>query len=340
MSSSFESAGGLLRQFYRLALSYLPEQAQVILQLPLVKKTLLIVLAIGVLRHINRTLNYWSTNNWRRAKPFRAHRELVLISGGSSGIGKEVMLDLAKRGIRVVIADLAEPRFTLPSNVFFYHMDVTSPESIKKAAEEIRAKHGDPTVLINNAGVGNDGTLLEEPEHKIRQTFEVNIISHFWMTREFLPAMIREDHGHVITVASMASFLGLAEMLDYCATKAGALAFHEGLAQELRYYYNAKRVRTSVIHPLWVRTPMIVMLEEAGKQFKQPIMDPEVVSTAIVKQIINQTGGQVILPSHASAASRLRAFPAWLQDIIRGQGSAAFLDLREWQKTVEVSPAK
>lgn len=102
-----------MRQFYRLALSYLPEQAQAILELPLVKKTLLVVLAIGVLRHINRTLNYWSTNNWRRAKPFRAHRELVLISGGSSGIGKEVVLDLAKRGIRVVIADLAEPTFTL-----------------------------------------------------------------------------------------------------------------------------------------------------------------------------------------------------------------------------------
>ncbi|GAD93903.1 short-chain dehydrogenase/reductase 2 [Paecilomyces variotii No. 5] len=335
MSSSLQSAGALVSQFYQLALSYLPEQAQVILQLPLVKKTLLVVLALGILRHVNRTLNYWSTNNWRKAKPFKGERELVLITGGASGIGKEATLDLARRGIRVIIADVAEPKFTLPSNVFFYKMDVTSPENIKTVAESIRAKHGNPTVLVNNAGVGNDGILLEEPEHKIRQTFEVNIISHFWMTREFLPAMIKEDHGHVVTVASMASFVGIAEMLDYCASKAGALAFHEGLAQELRYYYNAKRVRTSVIHPLWVRTPMIAMLEQAGKNFKQPIMDPEVVSSAIVKQIVNQTSGQVLLPPHLQSASRLRALPAWLQDIIRGQTSSAFTALREWEKTAK-----
>jgi short-subunit dehydrogenase len=129
-------------------------------------------------------------------------------------------------------------------NVFFYKMNVTSTESIKEAAELIRAKHGDPTVLVNNAGVAHEGTILDEPEANIRQTFEVNTISHFWMTREFLPAMIKEDHGHVITVASMASFLGLAEVMDYCCTKASALAFYEGLTQELRYFHNAQRVRT------------------------------------------------------------------------------------------------
>jgi NADP-dependent 3-hydroxy acid dehydrogenase YdfG len=111
-------------------------------------------------------------------------------------------------------------------------------------AEQIRQKLGDPTVLVNNAGVGHDGTILEEPEAKIRQTFEVNTISHFLMVREFLPSMIRQNHGHVITIASMASFVALGEMVDYCCSKASALAFHEGLTQELRYWYQAKKVRT------------------------------------------------------------------------------------------------
>lgn len=114
-------------------------------------------------------------------------------------------------------------------------------------AAQIRADHGDPTVLVNNAGVGHDGTILEEPEAKIRQTFEVNIMSHFWMVREFLPSMVKNNHGHVITVASMASFVALGEMADYCASKAGALAFHESLTQELRLWYNAPKVRTRYV---------------------------------------------------------------------------------------------
>lgn len=129
-------------------------------------------------------------------------------------------------------------------NVHFFKADITKSESIKAVAEQIRARLGDPTVLVNNAGVGHDGTILEEPEAKIRQTFEVNTISHFLMVREFLPSMIRKNHGHVITIASMASFVALGEMVDYCCSKASALAFHEGLTQELRHWYQARKVRT------------------------------------------------------------------------------------------------
>ena len=100
---------------------------------------------------------------------------------------------------------------------------------------------------MNNAGLGYDGTILDEPEAKIRATFEVNTMSHFWMVKEFLPSMIKKNHGHVITVASMASFAALGEMADYCGTKASAMAFHECLTQELRYWYNAPKVRTRYV---------------------------------------------------------------------------------------------
>lgn len=111
-------------------------------------------------------------------------------------------------------------------------------------AETIRAKHGHPTVIINNAGVSYGGTILEESEVDIRQTFEVNVLSHFWMVREFLPNMMKENHGHIITMASMGSFISLGEMADYCASKAGVLAFHESLIQELRLWYNAPKLCT------------------------------------------------------------------------------------------------
>lgn len=129
-------------------------------------------------------------------------------------------------------------------NAFFYEADITSSKSIKDIADKIRRDHGDPTVLINNAGLGFADTILDVPEERLRKTFEVNNISQFLMVKEFLPNMIRNNHGHIITIASMASFVTLGEMVDYGCTKAGVLAFHEGLAQELRHWHKAPRVRT------------------------------------------------------------------------------------------------
>jgi short-subunit dehydrogenase len=112
-------------------------------------------------------------------------------------------------------------------------------------AAEIRKDVGEPTVLINNAGVGSATTILEGNEESIRRTFNVNTISHFIMVKEFLPAMVKKNHGHVVTIASMASFFTFAQMVDYACSKASALAFHEGLHSELRSRYNAPDVRTT-----------------------------------------------------------------------------------------------
>lgn len=127
----------------------------------------------------------------------------------------------------------------------FYRCNITDSTDIKTVGDKIRAEVGEPTVLVNNAGVAYEGTVLEEDEVKIRRTIEVNTLAHFLTVREFLPAMINNNHGHVVTIASMASFLALGEMVDYCCSKASALAFHEGLGQELKYWYKAPRVRTS-----------------------------------------------------------------------------------------------
>jgi short-subunit dehydrogenase len=100
-------------------------------------------------------------------------------------------------------------------------------------------------VLINNAGIAACRTILSETEAQIRRTFEVNTIAHFLLVQEFLPAMVERNHGHVVTIASMASFFVLAQNVDYSCTKASVLAFHEGLTSELKARYGADKVRTS-----------------------------------------------------------------------------------------------
>lgn len=322
----------LVQQYAQTALTHVPEPAQEYLRNPLVQKVLAGVLALGAVRSINKAVSQWTLNNWTSSSRWVPSRELILLTGGCSGIGKQVMEDLARTGVRVIILDINEPNFKLPSNVAFYRADITSSANIAEVAKTIRSDHGDPTVLVNNAGVGYDGTILEEPEAKIRQTFEVNTISHFLMVKEFLPAMVRANHGHVVTVASMASFVALGEMADYCCSKASALAFHESLRQELRSWYNAPAVRTSVIHPLWVRTPMIKVLTDHEKHFRQPIMTVQVVSDAICKQILSQNSGQVILPASQSGASLVRAMPTWMQEGIRSFASGSLRTMRDVQQ--------
>lgn len=123
-------------------------------------------------------------------------------------------------------------------------MDITSNVEIHTAAEQIRNQHGEPTVLINNAGFASTKPVLQVPESILRKVFDVNIISHFLLVKEFMPAMVAQNHGHIVTIASMASFLVQASNVDYGCTKAAALAFHEGLNQELKLLYHAPAVRT------------------------------------------------------------------------------------------------
>ncbi|EEA26094.1 hypothetical protein TMatcc_005655 [Talaromyces marneffei ATCC 18224] len=303
---------------------------------PMTRNAVIASAALGLVIWANRVLNRLSLNNWTKVKKgWDNEHELVLITGGCSGIGKAIASSLVKKGVRVVVLDIQEPEYTQDEDVAFYRADVTSSESIRAAAIKIRADHGSPTVLVNNAGIGKNGPILEKSEGQIRQTFNANTISHFLMVKEFLPDMIKKNHGHVVTIASVASFLGLGGSIDYCCSKASALAFHEGLSQELSLWYNAPKVRTSIIHPSWVRTPMIERLISAGERFGQTIVAPEVVAEAVVRQILAQRGCQIILPETRFVVSLLRAFPSWIQRGLGAMADRQLKDVHDWHLKFE-----
>jgi all-trans-retinol dehydrogenase (NAD+) len=116
----------------------------------------------------------------------------------------------------------------LGANIKFFACDVTNPSAVYSTAEKIKATLGAPSILINNAGILSSHTILTTPDEYLRKIFDVNVLSSWYTTKAFLPDMLRENKGHVVTVASLASFLGVAGMADYTATKAAILSFHEG----------------------------------------------------------------------------------------------------------------
>lgn len=199
--------------------------------------------------YAHKKLSQLVLNNFQRTEKWDPENELVLLTGGTSGIGKQLAEDLSNQQLHVIVLDIQRPTYRLPRNVIFYQADITSSKEVSEVARLIKAEHGDPTILINNAGVFEHGTILEKTEERIRQTYEVNNLAHYLLIKEFLPYMIRENRGHVITVASIASFVAVGEMVDYCCSKASALVFHEGLRQELKYWYNAPNVRTRLVPP-------------------------------------------------------------------------------------------
>lgn len=169
--------------------------------------------------------------------------------------------------------------------------------------------------MINNAGIGNANTILEITPDRLRTIFDVNLLSHWITVQEFLPDMILRKKGHIMSTASLASFVGLAGMTDYSCTKAGLIAFHEGLSQELKHRYNCPQIKTSIVYPNWTRTGLIAAIEKGISGSMGSVMDPKDVADIMVKHIRSARSGQVILGP--SMVASIRALPAWLQEFIR-----------------------
>ncbi|KAL3484255.1 hypothetical protein BJX62DRAFT_230377 [Aspergillus germanicus] len=272
------------------------------------------LLPVQLLRTINGHLNQRIQNNGN----------LAVVTGGSSGIGRQIMEDLSKLGVTVIIFDIQEPMFALRSNVFYYKVDITAPSAVRDVATLVRKDHGNPSILINNAGIAFISTILDQPEDEIRLCYDINTISHYWTVKEFLPDMLKNDHGHIVTIASTASFAGAGAMADYSGSKASALAFHESLAQEIRHWYGAKRVRTSVIHPNFVQTPMTSHIFKKGVLAGEPLITAAQVSQAVVKQLVDGNSGQVVVPSSRGILAKIRALPGWMQVKLFDQASQPF----------------
>lgn len=228
------------------------------------------------------------------------------------------------------------------SNVYHYNCDITSPSTIASVAAEIRRDVGDPTVLINNAGVARGKSILDATEKDVRFTFDVNTLAHYWMVKEFVPAMVARDHGMVVTVASYAAYVTVPNMTDYAASKAAALSFHEGLTAELQTKYNAPKVRTVVINQGYTKTPLFEGYANDSK-FLLPTLEPETVAEAITKQILTGSSGQVILPAIGAFLTFFRGFPHWYQIRTRAKGAKIMtnwhgrqvIDVEKWKENGE-----
>ncbi|KAH6650694.1 hypothetical protein F5144DRAFT_608600 [Chaetomium tenue] len=287
---------------------------------PLAYSRLKKLLVFGLVRWINNYFSRKVLNNWVDDK-YDWSKEIVVVTGGAGGIGGQIVQLLAERGIKVVVLDIQPLTYTAEHkapNVHYFKCDLTSRKTLSVVAREVRLAVGDPTVLINNAGVVQGRTILESSERDIRFTFDVNTFAHYWTTQEFLPAMVRANHGMVVTVASVAAWVTVPNMVDYAASKAAAHSFHEGLTAELATRYGAPRVRTVLVNQGYTTTPLFRGYHN-DSPFLMPALHPATVAEAVVRQVLKGESNQLILPGFAGTLPVLAGMPHWYQTRLRAK---------------------
>jgi uncharacterized protein len=184
---------------------------------------------------------------------------LVVITGGSSGIGYAIAQRLTGLGARIVlIAD--EPRKldravrTLggaSAGVSSIVCDVGDAAAISGAMATLRREHGVPDVLVNNAGFAVYRAFEQSDVGEIERLFEVNFAAHVLCTKAVLDGMIARRHGHIVNIASVAGLFTLTPNAVYGAAKTGIIAWSRALRVELARY----GVGVSVVCPGRVETP-------------------------------------------------------------------------------------
>ncbi|KFQ36568.1 Estradiol 17-beta-dehydrogenase 11, partial [Merops nubicus] len=113
------------------------------------------------------------------------------------------------------VEDTAAECERLGASVQAFVVDCSKREEIYSAAEKVKKEIGDVSILVNNAGVITAADLLSTQDHQIERMFEVNILAHMWTTRAFLPSMMKNNHGHIVTVASAAGHFVTSFMVAY-----------------------------------------------------------------------------------------------------------------------------
>lgn len=285
-----------------------------------VKIALAALLAAGLARRANEKLSSMASNSWRLggAPGWDWPHEVAVVTGGCSGIGLAIVQKLLQKRIKVAVFDIQPLPKELQrnSNVRYYKCDVTSTASLSEAAASVRRDFGEPSILVNNAGIAVPTTIIDMDEKKLQKIFGINTMCHWYTVKEFLPAMIKANKGHVVTIASVASFVGMPGHADYGCTKASALAFHEALSAEIKHIYGAPNILTTIVHPNFVATPLVADMKSHLSSSGVRFLTADDVASDTTAQIFDRKGGQVVVPKSSGVAAAVRGWPVWIQVII------------------------
>lgn len=215
---------------------------------------------------INRALSRRALNPSRKSKPDFKH-EIVVVTGGATGIGAVLTQKLEAAGATVIVLDVSPLSYATGSRVSHIKCDVSDASQVQEAAAQVIRLHGSPTMLVANAGIVHGRTIFNATDEDLRLTFGVNVFGLLWAVRTFLPGMIKAGRGHVLVTSSATAFVTVAHMADYSASKAAVTSLVEGLQTELKHQHGNPGVAVSALYPGTIATKMFSKLDSPDSFF-------------------------------------------------------------------------
>ncbi|MEV0238574.1 SDR family oxidoreductase [Streptomyces sp. NPDC050674] len=182
----------------------------------------------------------------------------ALVTGGASGIGRATAELLAERGARVAVLDLDPSPVGEP--LTGHRADVTDDTSVREAVAAAVAGLGGLDVLINNAGIGAQGTVEDNPDDEWHQVYDVNVVGMVRTTRACLPHLRASAHAAIVNTCSVAATAGLPQRALYSATKGAVYSLTLAMAAD----HVREGIRVNCVNPGTVDTPWVGRLLDAA----------------------------------------------------------------------------
>ncbi|MCJ1714439.1 SDR family NAD(P)-dependent oxidoreductase [Curtobacterium sp. VKM Ac-2922] len=219
------------------------------------------------------------------AVPGQSHHGLrAVVTGGASGIGAAIAVALRDRGATVAVLDL-RPSADLPS----FTCDVSDDASVRAAVAAAADALGGIDVLVNNAGIGAQGTVEDNPDDEWRRVYEVNVLGAVRLSRACLPFLRESGAASIVNTCSIAATAGLPQRALYSATKGAIAALTRAMAAD----HLREGIRVNAVNPGTADTPWVGRLlesaddpaaERAALEARQPhgrLVAPEEVAEAV-----------------------------------------------------------
>lgn len=242
------------------------------------------------------------------------HGKVCVVTGASGGIGRELALELGRRGNKVTVLARRKPELEeVAHSVGVYGgeamaitADIRSSEEIEAAFRLTEDRFGPVDLVIANAALNCQDSATEICYEDLHNVIEVNLTATMWTLNCGLRRMLPRRQGHLVGIASVAGFRGLPRGAAYAASKAGFRSYLESL----RLTYARHGIVVTSVCPGFVRTPMI-----QGAKFPTPFCIESDDAALRILKAVERNRSEVVFPWQMAALVRLGSWtPNWLYD--------------------------